>query len=269
MYRRLLIPVSEPPEVEPLIRFGAALLDADGEIRMLHIIPTTTLPEMTRRWRASVNLVVPAHEAGAALDVRVDPEVRAAVNVSGEILEMAESHSVDGILMTLRGSKQSRNPFVGHTASAVLHHASCDVIVVNRLALIEEKIPRILIPSLTPNPSPKAMQLAEEIAVRHHGVPIVTLSISTREEGRQSPPEPPGRSPRGLPLSHRRSVFSQAFLGRRRRLPELILQQAARERFGLLLVGDDVTHSEGPLLTRRFLEELFRAAPCPVMAVRG
>lgn len=269
MYRRLLIPVSEPPEVEPLIRFGAALLDADGEIRVLHIVPTTTLPEMTRRWRASVNLVVPAHEAGAALDVRVDPEVRAAVNVSGEILEMAQSHSVDGILMTLAGSRRSRNPFVGHTASAILHHASCDVIVANRLALVEAKFPRILIPTLSTVAPPKAVQLAEEIAVRNHGIPIVTLSLASRPRGPGGPPEAPGRSPRGLPMSTRRSSFSEAFLGRRRRLPELIVQEAARERFGLLLVGDDRTHSEGPLLTRRFLEELFRAAPCPVMAVRG
>ncbi|HEY6237592.1 MAG TPA: universal stress protein, partial [Thermoplasmata archaeon] len=162
MYRRLLIPVTEPSEVEPMIRFGADLLDADGEIRVLHVIPTTTLPEVTRQWRSSVNLVIPAHEAGAALDVRVDPEVRAAVDVAAEILESAESHSIDGILMTLRGDRRSRNPFVGHTASSVLHHAHCDVMVVNRLALVEEKVQRILLPTLSASAPPKAMRLAEE-----------------------------------------------------------------------------------------------------------
>src|SRR5580693_2188331 len=136
MYRRLLIPVTEPSEVEPMIRFGAALLDAGGEIRVLHIIPTTTLPEVTRQWRSSVNIVVPAHEAGAALDIRVDPEVRASVDVAGEILESAESHGVEAIIMSLGGDRRSRNPFVGHTSSSVLHHAPCDVIVVNRLAMV-------------------------------------------------------------------------------------------------------------------------------------
>ncbi len=66
-----------------MIRFGAMLLDPDGEIRVLHIIPTTTLPQVAREWRNSVNLVVPAHEAAAALDVRVDPEVRASTDVPG------------------------------------------------------------------------------------------------------------------------------------------------------------------------------------------
>ncbi|MCI4368799.1 MAG: universal stress protein [Thermoplasmata archaeon] len=268
MYRHLLIPVTEPSEVEPLIRFGAALLDADGEIRVLHVIPSTTLPEVTRQWRESVNLVVPAHEAGAALDVRVDPEVRAAADVAGEILESAESHSVDAILMTLRGSRRSHNPFVGHTASAILHHARPDVVIVNRLALAGEKFPRILLPTFSASAPPKAMRIAEEIAVAHQGLPIVTLAMGGHE-GPEDEEERPTRSPRGLPLFHRHSTISKALLGRRRRYPDIILQQAARERFGLLLVGEEPVHTEGPLLTRRFIEEMFRNAPCPVVAVRG
>lgn len=267
MFHRVLIPIAEPSEVEPMVRFGASLLDAGGEIRVLHVIPTTTLPEVTRHWRASVNIVVPAHEAGAALDVQVDPEVRAAVDVAGEILESAETHDVDAILMTLRGDRRSHNPFVGHTASSVLHHAHCDVVIVNRLALIEEKVQRILIPTRSATAPPKAMQMAEEIATRNHGAPIVTLSLGAR--GDDPGPDPPTRSPRGLPLRHRRSLLPQALLGHRRSLADVILQQAAHERYGLLLVANDAAGTDGPLLTRRFLEELFRGAPCPVMAVRG
>jgi len=267
VYRRILIPINEPSAVEPMIRFAAQLLDPDGEIRLLHVIPTTTLPEVTRQWRASVNLVVPAHETGAALDIRVDPEVRASRDVPGEILESAETHSVDAIVLTLRGDRRGRNPFVGHTASALLHHATADVIVINPLGLIEEKVPRILIPTFTGNPPSKALQVAEEVALRNKGVPIITISIAARGEA-PSDGEPPARSPRGVPLRRRHALFSESLLGRRR-LPELILREAARERYGLLLVGEEPSPAEGPLLTRRFLEELFRAAPCPVVAIRG
>jgi nucleotide-binding universal stress UspA family protein len=268
MYRKILVPVDEPTEVEPLIRFGAALLDADGEVRVLHVIGSGSLPAVTRAWRQSVNLVVPAHEAGAALDVRVDPEVRAANDVAGEILESAETHGVDAILMTLRGSRRSHNPFVGHTSSSVLHHAHADVLIVNRLALLEERIPRILIPTIGGPPPPKALQVAEELAMRHKGSPVITLAIGTKERPSDTGPAGPTRSPRGVPIERRDSFFSKALLGRRR-LPELILQQASRERYGLLLVADALSPMEGPLLTRRFLEELFRRAPCPVMAIRG
>lgn len=269
MYGRILIPVDEPSEVEPLIRFASNLLDADGEIRALHIIPTTTLPEVTRLWRESVHLVVPAHEAGAALDVRVDPEVRASVDVAGEILESAETHGVDAILMTLRGSRRSRNPFVGHTSSSVLHHAHADVLIVNRLALIETKSPRILVPAFGLHPPPKPLRVAEELAMRRPESTIVTLHLG----GRASPPpgadDSASRSPRGFPVRERHFSVSAALLGRPRRLPQLILNQAARERYGLLIVGEEPQGVHSPLLTRRFLEELFRAAPCPVIAIRG
>ncbi len=267
MYDRLLIPVSEPSLVEPMIRFASALLEPDGEIRILHVIPTRTLPELTRQWRASVNVVVPAHEAGAALDIRVDPEVRASPDVSGEILERAEAHGIDGIVMTLRGDRRSHSPFFGHTATSVLHHAPCDVIIVNRLALTVGAAPRILLPSFGGSPPPKLLRLAEEIAVANRGVPIVTMALSGRSpNGRTAPAS---RTPRGVPMEHRRSILAGALLGSRRRLPEQLIHEAARLRFGFLLVGEEAIRPEGPILTRRFLEELFRNAPCPVMAVRG
>jgi len=270
MYRRILVPVQVPSEVEPLIRFAAMLLDADGEIRVLHVIPTTTLPQVTREWRSSVHLVIPAHEAGAALDVKVDPEVRAATDVPGEILESAESHSVDAILLTLRGDRRSRNPFVGHTATGILHHARADVLVLNRLALALDRIPRILLPTLREMPSPTAVRVAEEVAVRYPEAPVIALTLGSRvgAPGEESL-GPEGKGPRGTPIVRRRSIIPDSILGRRHRLPELILQAAARERFGLLIVGEESDEAGGPLLTRRFLEGLFRAAPCPVMAVRG
>ncbi len=269
MYGKILVPVQQPAEVEPLIRFAAMLLEADGEIRVLHVIPTTTLPEVTREWRDSVHLVVPAHEAGAALDVKVDPEVRAATDVPGEILESAEAHNVDAILLTLRGSRRSRNPFVGHTASGILHHAQADVLVLNRLGLAADRFPRVLLPTLGEMPTPTATQIGEEIAVRSGGIPVIALALGSRPGAEASVAEPDGKGPRGTLITRKRSFFPSSILGRRHQLAPLILQAAARERFGLVVVGEEAERTGGPLLTRRFIEELFRAAPCPVMAVRG
>ncbi len=269
MYRSILVPVQEPAEVEPLIRFASMLLDADGVIRILHVIPTTTLPEVTREWRSSVHLVVPAHEAGAALDVKVEPEVRAATDVPGEILEGAESHNVDAILITLRGDRRSRNPFVGHTATGILHHARAQVLVMNRLGLASTRIPRILLPTFGEMPNPTALRIGEEIAVRSGGVPIVVLALGPQEASATESVGGDGKSARGTVLTRRRAFIPSRILGRRHQLPELILQAAGRERFGLVVMGEDPRRASGPLLTRRFIEELFRAAPCPVMAVRG
>ncbi len=269
MYRAILVPLQEPTEVAPLVRFAANLLDPDGEIRVLHVIPTTKLPEAAREWRSSVHLVVPAHEAGAALDVKVDPEVRASTDVPGAILDSAETHGVDAILLTLRGDRRSRNPFVGHTATGVLHHAHTSVLVLNRLALAADRVPRILVPTFRRDPSATTMALAEELSVRAGGIPVITLALGTEARDEGFSPEDEEQSSRGVPIVRKRSFLPSSIVGRRHRLPELILQAAARERYGLLLVGEESDHlAAGPLLTRRFLETLFRAAPCPVLALR-
>jgi nucleotide-binding universal stress UspA family protein len=269
VYRQILVPVSEPTEVEPLIRFASMLLEPDGEIRILHVIPTTTLPQVTREWRNSVNLVVPAHEAAAALDVRVDPEVRASTDVPGEILESAESHNVDAILMTLRGDKRSRNPFVGHTASGILHHAHADVLIVNRLALGASKVARVLLPSFHEAPPPRAMQVAEELAVHNDGASVTTLTLEPRAAGaEEGTTEREEQTSRGVAVTHKRAPFSGSLV-RRGRIPQLMIQAAQRERFGLLLVAEEGDQAGGALLTRPFLEELFREAPCPVLALRS
>jgi nucleotide-binding universal stress UspA family protein len=268
MYRKLLIPVQEPSEVEPLIRFASMLLEADGEVRVLHVIPTTTLPEVAREWRASVNIVIPAHEAGASLDVRVDPEVRASTDVPGEILESAETHGVEAILMTLRGDKRGRKLFVGHTASGILHHAHADVLIVNRLALAAGRVPRVIVPSFRPTPVPKAMRLAEEVALRNEGATVTAITLAPRNGDGEGGVDVEETTPRGIVLTHKRFGYGGSLL-RRARIPGVILAAAQRERFGLLLVSEEGDQAGGALLTRRFLEELFREAPCPVLALRG
>jgi len=266
MYRRILVPVRIPAEVEPLVRFAAQFLEPDGEIRVLHIIPTTTLPEVARQWRASVNLVVPAHEIGAVLDVRVDPEVRAATDVPTEILDSAETHAVDAIVFTLGGDRRNRNPFVGHTATALLQHAEANVLVVNRLALTHDTPPRVLVPTFGARPPARSVALAEEISLKAGGIPVITLALGPEGDGAGGPGE--DQTSRGMTIVHRRVSFSSSILMRRRRLPDMILAAAAKERYGLLLVGEEAVGG-GTLLTRRFLEELFRNAPCPVLAVRA
>lgn len=273
MYRRILVPVSSPQEVEPLLRFGADLLDPNGELRVLHVIPSVTIPEVTRLWRSSVNIVIPAHETGAALDVPVEPEVRSGRDVPTEILETAESHNIDAILFTLRGEKRSRTPFVGHTATALLQHAPCDVLIANRLALTGAQYDKVLLPTLSGSPPPKAMMVAEQVAVRHGGIPLIMLDIPAG--GKATPVPPPGGSapvitPRGMALQHR-PVFpaGRMFVGRSRALSDVILSAAQKERYGLLLVSEDPQREEGPIITRRLVEEVFRNAPCPVLALRG
>jgi nucleotide-binding universal stress UspA family protein len=249
VYRRLMIPVAGPTEVEPLIRQGAELLEPDGEIRVLHIIPNRSLPEMTRAWRAATSIVVPAHETGAALDLRVEPEIRSASSATTGILDVAEGSEVDAILLTLSDERRSRSPLMGHTSTALLQHATCDVIIVNRLALLDRNPKKILLPSFSDVPRPKADDIAHQLSLRHGGCPVVSFRVWEAEAVAAA--------------SRRVRMF-----GRRRDLVGAVVAKVAREGAGLLLLVDDGRQPGGPLLTRTFLEDLFRRTPSPVMALR-
>jgi nucleotide-binding universal stress UspA family protein len=251
VYRRLMIPVAGPTEVEPLIQQGAELLEPDGEIRVVHIIPNRSLPEMTRAWRAATSIVVPAHEAGAALDIRVEPEIRSASSATSGILDAAEGADVDAILLTLSDDRRSRSPLMGHTSTALLQHARCDVIIVNRLALLDRNPKKILLPSFSDAPRPKAEDVAHRLSLRHGGCPVVSFRVWEAEAVAAA-------------SSHRVRMF-----GRRRDLVGAVVAKVAREGAGLLVLVDDGHQPGGPLLTRTFLEELFQRAPSPVMALRS
>ena len=251
MYHRILIPVAGPTEVEPLIQQGAELLDPDGEIRVIHVIPNRSLPEMTRAWRAATNIVVPAHETGAALDVRVEPDIRSAGNVTAGILDAAEGTEVDAILLTLGDDRRARSPLMGHTSTALLQHATCDVIIVNRLALLDRNPKKILVPSFTEAPHPKADVVAHQLSLRHGGCPIVSFRVWEAEAIAAA------------------GAGRVRMFGRRRDLVGAVVAKVAREGAGLLLLVDEGRQPGGPLLTRTFLEELFQRAPAPVMALRS
>ena len=273
MYRKILVPVVEPPDVAPLVRLASYLLEPKGEILVLHVITARSMPETAKGWRASLRLVIPAHEAGAALDVTVTPEVKVAPDVAVEILERAESEKADAILMTLSGKGKRRQhlPFLGHTSTAILHHAACDVLIVNALALSMDHVGRVLVPTFTVHPPRKVMTAAEAVSTQMGGAPIVTVHLV---EGRGTAvgedADHQVRHPsHGTPLRLKTVLFPRGLFRRRGALPQTILEVLRREGYGLCLLGEDRGAGETPFLGRPFIEEFFSQAPCPTVILKG
>lgn len=273
MYRKILVPVVEPPDVTPLVRLASYLLEPNGEIQVLHVITAESMPERAKEWRNSLRLVIPAHETGAALDVNVVPEVKVAPDVAVEILERAESEKADAILMTLsgRGDRRHRNPFLGHTSTAILHHAECEVLIVNSLALTVEHVGKLLLPTFTVQPSSRVMGVAEAVSAQMGGTPIVTVHMveGAAENEIEDVDHTVKRTSRKGPLRLKTVLFPSRIFRSRGSLPQTILEVLRKEGYGFCLIGEEGRGSEAPFISRPFVEEIFSKAPCPVMILRG
>jgi nucleotide-binding universal stress UspA family protein len=271
MYGRILVPVVVPANVGPLVKMASYLLEPGGEIDVLHVITARSMPEMAKGWRNSLQVVIPAHETGAALDVNVVPEVKVAPDAAVEILERAESQKVDAIVMTLSGFGQKRiNPFFGHTTGAIIHHATCDVIIVNRLALTMNRVGKILIPTFTVQPPHKVTLAAEAVSGKKGGVPIVTLHmLQGNSFSSEAVPHTLTGSASNIPRRLKTVIFPSRLFRRQSTLPDMFLDVVHREGYGLYVVGEEGHGMKNPFLTRGFIERLFSRAPCPVMVIKG
>jgi nucleotide-binding universal stress UspA family protein len=271
MYRKIVVPVVTPVYVEPLVKLASRLLEPDGEVHILNVIHEVSMPEIAKGWRSSLHIVIPAHEAAAALDIKVVPEVVVAQDIAIEILERAEALAADAILMTLTADPKHRHKIFGHTSSAILNHASCDVLIVNPLALSATRAAKIILPTLTVQPPPKTMQVAETLSTELGKLPIVTLHMrsgSSRSSTGTSGHEfqrTHGRVPRVL----KTVLFPARFFHSNALLPTAILNEVRKEGYGLCIVGDEGRGLGREFVTRPFLEELFAISPCPILVLRG
>jgi nucleotide-binding universal stress UspA family protein len=271
MYGKILVPVVVPANVGPLVKMASYLLEPGGEIDVLHVITAKNMPEMAKGWRNSLQVVIPAHETGAALDVNVVPEVKVAPDAAVEILERAESQKADAIVMTLSGFGAKRiNPFFGHTTGAILHHAACDVIIVNRLALTMNRVGKVLIPTFTVQPPHKVMLAAESVSEKKGDVPIITLHmLEGRAFSSEAVPHTLVESASKIPRRLKTVIFPSRLFRRQSTLPDMFLDVVHREGYGLYVVGEEGHGMNSSFLNRGFIERLFSRAPCPVMVIKG
>ncbi len=136
MYKNILIAVDlvHTDQAKRLLDRGRQLLDEGGRVRLLHVleeVPAYALAALPRdlgdkrRAQAKEELRKMADKLGADADTEVD--VRAGPP-SSKILEAAGQHGCDLIMIA------SHNPglsdyFIGSTASRVVRHAQCSVLV--------------------------------------------------------------------------------------------------------------------------------------------
>jgi universal stress protein F len=135
MYGRIIVPVDleQVEQGRALLKRAMSLLDAGGEIRLLHVLEevpgyiAAELPgDISERRRAEAMV-----ELRAMIDpkdeIRITPEVRRGP-ASAQILQAAEDSGAD-LIMIASHKPGLRDYFIGSTAARVIRHAACSVLV--------------------------------------------------------------------------------------------------------------------------------------------
>jgi universal stress protein F len=135
MYGRIIVAVDldHLPQAKDVLRKALALLDAGGEIRLVHVLDSVPgfiaaeLPEDVNDRRRAEAMVELRALCDPKLDVRMVPEVRHG-SPAGQIIAAAEDSHAD-LIMLASHRPGLRDYFIGSTAARVVRHAPCAVLV--------------------------------------------------------------------------------------------------------------------------------------------
>ena len=135
MYARIIVAVdlSNLDQCKALLGKAVQLIDAGGEIRLLHAleeVPSYIAAELPRdlsdRRQAEARMELKTLAGG--VDARVEVEVRTGA-ASGQILQSAEDSNADLIMIASHKPGLS-DYFIGSTAARVVRHAQTSVLIV-------------------------------------------------------------------------------------------------------------------------------------------
>ena len=135
MYNRIIVAVdlSDSGQGKGLLERAKKLVDAGGEIRLLHVLEevpsyiAAELPgDLSDRRRAEARMELKSLAADS--DARIEPEVRTGA-ASAQILEAAEDSNAELIMIASHKPGLS-DFFIGSTAARVVRHAQCSVLIV-------------------------------------------------------------------------------------------------------------------------------------------
>src|SRR5674476_1383348 len=186
MYKRILLPVSNPRNAAYTLKAALQLLDPDGTIVLLSVVGTSEdYPDRAESYRKKTNLVIKLMKSVAPDKAEVVPEIILSPSIRDTILDQIATHNID--LAILGYSLQSTLYKIryGDVIYPLVKDAPCDVILSN--LKYESTFERILIPSAGYKHSIHAVKvaraIAEQITVFSKDYDLIIMGASERSRG--------------------------------------------------------------------------------------
>lgn len=187
---RVLVPLSNPDNVEPLMEIASAVAaERDGEIVALRVsvVPEQVPAELDpKSIESERRLLEQAHSIGERHGVAVTSLVRVGRNPARAILETARERGCDLLVLGWKGYSTTSERIFGEIVDAVVSHARADLMLVKLTP--EARFGRLLLPTAGGEHARRAEQYAASLGKFHDGALTVcsVLTDSNDTEARQA-----------------------------------------------------------------------------------
>jgi nucleotide-binding universal stress UspA family protein len=181
MYKRILLPVSNPRNAEYTLKAALRLLDPNGTIVLLSVVGTREdYPDRAESYRKKTNLVVRLIKSVAPNRAEVVPEVILSSSIRDTIFNQITTHNIDLAILGYSLQSTLHKIRYGDIIYPLMKDAPSDVILAN--LRYESTFKRILVPSAGYKHSVHAVDVARALAEQVDGS-ITLLHVTEQREG--------------------------------------------------------------------------------------
>ena len=185
---RVLVPIANPNNIEPLITMAADIAaERGGEILLMSIIkvPEQVSPSSVDQQLIDKQKMVvrQAQIFAAKSGATVSSIIRVGHNVARAILETSRERKCDLILLGWKGHTSSREKILGTITDAIITHARTDIMLVKLMS--NDPIRKILLPTAGGEHAQAAEEYAASLMKKQQGK-LVLCRVVTASSTEQS-----------------------------------------------------------------------------------
>ncbi len=265
---RILVPLANPENVEPLIGLAAAVArERDGEIVALRVavVPEQMPPGFEENAvDRERSLLEAAHACAQKHGVPITSLVRVGHNAARAILTTARERECNLILLGWKGHSKRRERILGEVVDAVVTHARRDIMLVKLVG--DQPIRNILLPTAGGDHARRAEEYAASI-VRYREGSLTVCTVAAPDQSLESVHEVNERLKEALGRVSRHKLQNvKGKVLRHASVADAILHEA--ENYDAIIVGAAGGSVYPQILFGSIPEAIAKNAPKPVIVVK-
>ncbi len=268
---RILVPVYNPDNVDPLVTMACHLAKPHGEEAEVVVVSVVEVPiqlsieEGLRFVPQRESLLRKAQIVGAQHGVRVRTEVRIAHKADQALIRMARQEEADLLILGWKGHSSTREAIFGSVVDTIIDNAPCDLFLVRVTPELQLPFKRIMLPTAG---GPSARFAARNLASLVSEDGTVILCAVAPERAREDIVSRASRGVADTIADIPFDVTTERKLLEGKSVPASVIKEAKNNGYDAIMVGAAKVSWFRQVMFGKIPEQIARYSPVPVILVK-